>query len=234
MNVIRQRHKQTGIIRYEWPSYHYFSIFLVTSCRSLSEGTHVMWERLTCSSCHNQLKWGPSTALQSSSTLHQSEWARCGEPLWQLSCLASARFWSCHCLHAVLEESRWDVRTPKVGQRKTNMDLKKTRKYASFLFLNCLQLSYTEFSAQITRDVWYWHLRTHCVRGDGFQPVIVEVEKDHLGFSGLEDKISKLLYLNGRMTATIRTEPLRFKHIITQESNMLQPVINGLLVHNQH
>lgn len=98
-----------------------------------------MWcERLTCSSCHNQLKWGPSTALQSSSTLHQSEWARCGEPLWQLSCLASARFWSCHCLHAVLEESRWDARTPKVGQRKTNMDLKKNKKVCFFSFFKLL------------------------------------------------------------------------------------------------
>ncbi|KFZ54763.1 hypothetical protein N321_06867 [Antrostomus carolinensis] len=32
------------------------------------------------------------------------------------------------------------------------------------------------------------------VRRDGFQPVIIEIEENHLGFSSLQDEITKLLH----------------------------------------
>ncbi|KGL83724.1 hypothetical protein N309_09068, partial [Tinamus guttatus] len=32
-------------------------------------------------------------------------------------------------------------------------------------------------------------------RRDGFQPVIIEVEENHLGFSSLQDEITKLFHL---------------------------------------
>ncbi|KAL2297324.1 hypothetical protein Nmel_016623 [Mimus melanotis] len=31
-------------------------------------------------------------------------------------------------------------------------------------------------------------------RWNGFQPVIIEIEENHLGFSGLQDEITKLLH----------------------------------------
>ncbi|KFQ20582.1 hypothetical protein N332_02420 [Mesitornis unicolor] len=31
-------------------------------------------------------------------------------------------------------------------------------------------------------------------RRDGFQPVVVEIEENHLGFSSLQDEITKLLH----------------------------------------
>ncbi|KFQ71247.1 hypothetical protein N335_09072 [Phaethon lepturus] len=31
-------------------------------------------------------------------------------------------------------------------------------------------------------------------RRDGFQPVIIEIEENHLGFSSLQDKITKLFH----------------------------------------
>lgn len=37
----------------------------------------------------------------------------------------------------------------------------------------------------------------HCayrVGRDGFQPVIIEIEENHLGFSSLQDEITKLLH----------------------------------------
>ncbi|KFO75665.1 hypothetical protein N303_12127 [Cuculus canorus] len=33
------------------------------------------------------------------------------------------------------------------------------------------------------------------MRRDGFQPVIIEIEENHLGFSSLQDEITKLFHL---------------------------------------
>ena len=37
------------------------------------------------------------------------------------------------------------------------------------------------------------------VRGDGSQPVIIEVEESHLGLSSLEDEVSELLHLQASL-----------------------------------
>lgn len=38
-------------------------------------------------------------------------------------------------------------------------------------------------------------LETYGVRGDGLEPVVVQVEEDHLRLGGLQDEITELLYL---------------------------------------
>ena len=40
--------------------------------------------------------------------------------------------------------------------------------------------------------------RAHCVGGDALEPVVVEVEEDHLWLCGLQDEVSQLLHLGGR------------------------------------
>lgn len=37
--------------------------------------------------------------------------------------------------------------------------------------------------------------KTHCVRRDGLEPVIVQIEQHHLRFCSFQDEVSKLLHL---------------------------------------
>ncbi|KFU86371.1 hypothetical protein M959_04367, partial [Chaetura pelagica] len=41
-------------------------------------------------------------------------------------------------------------------------------------------------------------------RRDGFQPVIIEVEENHLGFSGLQDEVTKLLYFQAGLEGQLQ------------------------------
>ncbi|KFP77592.1 hypothetical protein N311_05343 [Apaloderma vittatum] len=36
--------------------------------------------------------------------------------------------------------------------------------------------------------------RENALQKDGFQPVVIEIEENHLGFSGLQDEITKLFH----------------------------------------
>ncbi len=51
------------------------------------------------------------------------------------------------------------------------------------------------FSLDQLRYTTQGRSKTHCVRGDGLEPVIIEVEQHHLRLCSLQDQISKLLHL---------------------------------------
>ena len=73
---------------------------------------------LTCSSCRSQREWDPWAGLQSSSTPHLTGSARCGGPLWSLSCPAS-EWSSCgRCSRAAHAESRSVARMPAIHTSK--------------------------------------------------------------------------------------------------------------------
>ncbi|KFP49183.1 hypothetical protein N323_00693 [Cathartes aura] len=59
------------------------------------------------------------------------------------------------------------------------------------------------FRITLARSLFTWSARRIRIRrenalekkrGDGFQPVIIEIEENHLGFSSLQDEITKLLH----------------------------------------
>ena len=48
----------------------------------------------------------------------------------------------------------------------------------------------------------------HSVGGDALEPVIVEVEEDHLWLCGLEDEVSKLLHLEASLEGQLQLTAL--------------------------
>ncbi|KFQ13646.1 hypothetical protein N330_02845 [Leptosomus discolor] len=48
-----------------------------------------------------------------------------------------------------------------------------------------------------------WEKEKRC-RRDGFQPVIIEVEKNHLGFGSLQDEITKLLHFQAGLEGQLQ------------------------------
>ncbi|KFO84206.1 hypothetical protein N320_12455, partial [Buceros rhinoceros silvestris] len=46
------------------------------------------------------------------------------------------------------------------------------------------------------------------VQGDGFQPVVVEVEENHLGFCSLQDEVTKLLHFQTGLEGQLQLRAL--------------------------
>lgn len=49
---------------------------------------------------------------------------------------------------------------------------------------------------------------THCVRRDGLQPVVIEIEQHHLRLCRLQDEISKLLHLQTGLEGQLQLRTL--------------------------
>lgn len=48
---------------------------------------------------------------------------------------------------------------------------------------------------------------THCVRRDGLEPVVIEVEQHHLRLCSLQDQVSKLLHLQTGLERQLQLRP---------------------------
>ncbi|CAN7943340.1 unnamed protein product, partial [Ixodes pacificus] len=83
------------------------------------------------------------------------------------------------------------------------------------------------------------------VRGDGLEPVVVEVEEHHLRFGGLQDEVSKLLHLQAGLEGQLQLTALNhnvgevqqcygaaylqwIEHALSGDNDLL-----GLLLHGQ-
>ena len=51
-------------------------------------------------------------------------------------------------------------------------------------------------------------ISTHSVGGNCLEPVVIEVEENHLGLCGLEDEVTKFLYLEASLEWQLQLTPL--------------------------